>query len=200
MSSTSVHKSYYHTSTDLFQWHQYQGDATNDCAAFCIAMVGNAFLNNPQFDGHTVAREMEKPVWVRSPVPHIAIRKLRNWATLPWGISGYLQAKHIPARLRWRGSTEDLLRNIQENRFTIVILGEPFRLEGLRFRGWAHAKVLYGFEPIGPQPERGFYFVDPGYPREWSRPQQPRGVFRQDEAEFRQQWGNMLRPYVEVGT
>jgi len=162
-------------------------------------MVGNAFLNDTLFDGHAVAREMEKPVWVRSPLPHIAIRKLHNWATLPWGISGYLKDIHIPARLRWRGKVEDLLRNIQENRFTIVIIGEPFRWEGWRFEGWAHAKVLYGFEPTGPEPQRGFYFVDPGYPREWSRPHYPQGVFVQDEGEFRQQWDNMLRPYVEIG-
>ena len=195
-----ISKPRYHTSIDLFRWHQYQGDNTNDCAAFSVAIIGNAILNSPHFDGYTVAREMEKPTFVSGPVPHVAIRKIPNWATLPWGISGYLQSKGIRANLQWFGSTVDLLRNIQEDRFTIVIIGELLRREGFKLTaGWAHAKVLYGFEPTGPEPEKGFYFVDPGYPKDWSRPKHPRGVFLQDEDEFKQQWGNMLRVYVEVG-
>jgi len=192
-------KPQYHTNIDLFRWHQYQGENTNDCGALSLAIVGNAILNSLHFDGSTVAREMEKPIVVSGPVPHIAIRKIPNWATLPWGISGYLKSKGIPAKLRWLGSTKDLLRNIQEDRLTIVIIGELFQREGFRFTtGWSHAKVLYGFEPTGPQPEKGFYFVDPGYPKEWSRPLHPSGVFWQDEAEFRQQWSNILRVYVEA--
>jgi hypothetical protein len=201
-SAPAVHidKPHDHTSTDLFLWHQYQGDNTNDCAAFSVAIVGNAVLDDPHFDGYTVARDLEKPVFVSRPVPHITIFKLPNWATFPWGISRYLTRKGIPARLRWFGNTDRLLRNIQENRFTIVIIGEPLRHEGFNFTGWGHAKVLYGFEPTGPAPKKGFYFVDPGYPKEWSMPRHPQGVFWQDESEFKQQWGNMLRPYVEVGT
>jgi hypothetical protein len=197
---TGTYRPQYHTSTDLFRWHQYQGDHTNDCAAFCVAIVGNAVLNRMLFDGYTVARDMENPVFVSGPVPHITISKLPNWATLPWGISGYLKRKGVPSKLRWFGDTGKLLRNIQEDRFTIVIVGDPFRHEGLSFNGWGHAKVVYGFEPTGPRPEKGFYFVDPGYPKDWSAPRHPEGVFWQDEAEFRQQWGNMLRLYVEVGT
>jgi len=197
---TDVHKPRDHTSADLFHWHQYQGEGTNDCAAFSVAIVANAFLNRPQFDGYAVAREMERPLFVATPVPHIALWKVSNWATLPWGISGYLKSKQIPARLRWFGSTEDMMRNIQENRFTIVIIGEPLRREGLNFTGWGHAKVLYGYEPTGPEPARGFYFVDPGFPKGWARPRLPQGVFWQDETEFKKQWGNMLRIYVEIPT
>jgi len=202
MTEDRIYKPHYHLSIDLFRWHQYQGENTNDCGAFSTAIVGNAILNSLRFDGYMVAREMEKPIFVSGPVPHVTIWKIPNWAALPWGISGYLQSKGISARLQWLGNTGDLLRNIQEDRFTIVIIGEPFSHEWdkfkLKFKGWGHAKVLYGFEPTGPQPEKGFYFVDPGYPKEWSRPQHPQGVFWQDEAEFKQQWSNMLRVCVEV--
>ena len=185
-------KPYYHTPTDLFLWHQYQGQETNDCAAYSIAIAANALLNERRFDGATVARAMEKVTLVRSPLPHFALRKIPRFAALPWGISGYLQSQHIPARLHWFGQVDDLMRNIRENRPTIVLLGEILR-------GWAHAKVLYGFEPTGPQPQRGYYFVDPGYPREWARPQHPLGVFVQDVEEFKREWNNLFRIYVDLG-
>jgi hypothetical protein len=188
----------YHMGIELHRWHQYQGQDTNDCGAFSAAIVSNAILNNHRFDGYAVAREMEKLVIASQPLPHIMIRKIPNWATLPWGISGYLKDKGTPARLKWFGHTEDLLRNIRGDRPTIVLLGEPFLHVGWKFAGWAHAKVLYGFEPTGPRPERGFYFVDPGYPKNWSRPWHPPGVFWQDAAEFQQQWSNMLGLYVEA--
>ena len=180
-----------HHQTDLFLWHQYQGKNTNDCAAFSIAIVANAVLNRPQFEGFQVAREMEKLAFIPSPLPHLALRKVPRWAAFPWGISSYLHSKNIPARLYWFASPEQLLRNIREDRFTIVILGD------LR-KGWGHAKVLYGYEPDGPRPERGFYFVDPGYPREWSRPHQPQGVFWQNENEFKLQWNSLFRLLIEI--
>jgi hypothetical protein len=186
-------KPYYRTASDFFLWHQYQGENTNDCAAFSVAIVGNAFLNENRFDGGTIAREMEKIVFVTSPLPHFTLRKIPKYATLPWGVSGYLQSKNIPAKLHWFGNVDDLLRNIQDNRLTIVIIGDLLR-------GWGHAKVLYGFEPAGPQPEKGFYFVDPGYPKEWSRPQHPQGVFLQGEDEFKREWNNLFRIYIDIGT
>jgi hypothetical protein len=180
-----------HYQTDLFLWHQYQGDDTNDCAAFSIAIVGNAFLNRPQFDGFKVAREMEKLTLVTSPLPHLTLRKIPQWASLPWGVSGYLQSQHIPAKLNWFASVDHLLRNIRENRLSIVILGDLLK-------GWGHAKALYGYEADGPKPPRGFYFVDPGYPKEYSRPHQPLGVFWQDENEFKQQWNSLFRILIEI--
>jgi hypothetical protein len=180
-----------HYQTDLFLWHQYQGDDTNDCAAFSIAIVGNAFLNRPQFDGFKVAREMEKLTLVTSPLPHLTLRKIPQWASLPWGVSGYLQSQHIPAKLNWFASVDHLLRNIRENRLSIVILGDLLK-------GWGHAKALYGYEADGPKPQRGFYFVDPGYPKEYSRPHQPLGVFWQDENEFKQQWNSLFRILIEI--
>jgi len=199
-----VVKPFYHMDTDVFRWHEYQGDRTNDCAARCIAIVGNAVLGWAQFKGSDVAREMERVVWVRSPVPHPTLRKLPGWAALPWGISGYLKSEGIPARLRWLGSTEDLLRNIREDRCTIVLVGG---FQDGALLPWAHAKVLYGFEPLPPpdasthaRPKHGFYFVDPGFEKgQAGLPHFPEGVFWQDEAEFRKEWGGLLRVYVEAG-
>jgi len=197
-------KPFYHMPTDVFAWHQYQGKSTNDCAAYCVATVGNAILNRAQFDGDSVAREMEKLVWVHGPLPHLTIRKFPRWASLPWGVSGYLQSQGIPAKLRWMGNMEDLLRNIREDRFTIVLvagLGREPRA------AWAHAKVLYGYEPpTGPEvpnltrPKHGFYFVDPGFEKGQSGlPRLSEGVFWQDEHEFRREWGNLLRVCIEAG-
>lgn len=182
-----------HCKTDLPLWHQYQGQDTNDCGAFSIAIVANARLNRPQFEGFTVAREMERLTLARSPIPHPALRKIRGSAALPWGISGYLQSHNLPARLQWFATPEHLLRNIREDRLTIVILGDLLR-------GWGHAKVLYGYEPpgSGTQLQPGYYFVDPGYPQEWSRPRLPRGVFWQDEHEFKQQWNSLFRILIEL--
>jgi len=213
-----VQKPFYHSNTDLFVWHQFQGDSTNDCAAYSIAIVGNAVLNQLHFNGDTVAREMEQVAWVKRPVPHLTLRKFRNWATLPWGVSGYLQSQGIPAKLHWQGGLEDLLRNIREDRFTIVIIGEPLLFDGLRYKGWAHAKVLYGCEaspepsagdyepaadpetPVAPRPKPGFYFVDPGFRKDAAGlPRLPQGVFWQDETEFKRQWDGMLGVYIEVG-
>jgi hypothetical protein len=184
---------HYHCKTDLSLWHQYQGEDTNDCAAFSIAIVANARLDRPQFEGFTVARQMEKLTVATSPIPHLTLRKIRGSASLPWGISGYLQSQSIPAKLNWFATSEHLLRNIQEDRFTIVILGDLLK-------GWGHAKVLYGYEPpgSGSQPQPGYYFVDPGYPKEWSRPRLPRGVFWQDENEFKQQWNSLFRILIEL--
>jgi hypothetical protein len=213
----TLQKPHDHYQTDLFLWHQYQGDNTNDCAAFSIAIMGNAFLNRSQFEGFKVAREMEKVTLVTSPLPHLTLRKIPQWATLPWGVSGYLQSQHIPAKLNWFASVDHLLRNIREGRLTIVILGDLLK-------GWGHAKVVYGYEPpapatagpgvsssvptslggassgpeTGPQPQQGFYFVDPGYPKEYSRPLQPLGVFWQDENEFKQQWNSLFRILIEI--
>jgi len=192
--------------TELFRWHQFQGQGTNDCAAFCVAIVANAIRQQALYSGSVVAREMERTVWVWKPIPHFAIRKIPHWVSLPWGISGYLQSQGIPARLRWQGQREHLLHNLQEDRTTIVLIGAPFRHQGLRYTGWAHAKILYGFEPPGvihslaDRPSPGLYFVDPGFEKDTSGlPQLPEGVLWQDETDFMAQWDHMLRIYVEVG-
>jgi len=147
---------------------------------------------------------MERLAWVRGLLPHLTLRKLPGWAALPWGISGYLQSKGIPARLRWMGNMEDLLRNIREDRFTIVLVGG---LERDSLVAWAHAKVLYGYEPpTGPEvpslvrPRHGFYFVDPGYEKGQSGlPHLPPGIFWQDEQEFKTGWSSLLRICIEAG-
>ena len=186
------------TTQDLAVWHQFQGFKSNDCAAFSLAIVANAVLQARHLDGQMVARELERLRFIKTPLPHLALWKIPGWITFPWGISGYLRRQGILARCRWLGKIADLQRNLSENRPTVVIVGEPLRRKGIRYAGWAHAKVLYGYEPVGPRPARGLYFVDPGVPATWSQPSLPRGVTFQNEEEFWQQWRNMFRMYVEV--
>jgi hypothetical protein len=202
-----IQKPFYHMINDVFRWHQFQGANSNDCGAYSVAIAANAILKQPRFEGSIVTAEMERLTWVSRPLPHPTVFKFHNWASLPWGISGYLQNKGIPARLRWLGQMEDLLRNIREGRITIVIIGDLLAHEGLKYMPWGHAKVLYGYEPPGritldgsSNLRPGFYFVDPGYERRQSDLSSSlQGVFWQDEAEFKVQWGNLLRIRIETG-
>ena len=60
------------------------------------------------------------------------VRRIRNWATFPWGIVHYPGQYDIPARWLPRGTVDTLRRNLLDDRLTIIMLGEP--LHGA-FRG-----------------------------------------------------------------
>jgi hypothetical protein len=205
--SDRIQKPFYHMTSDVFRWHQFQGNSSNDCGSYSVAIVVNAILNEWRLQGDAVAHEMEKLKWVSRPVPHPVLFKFRNWASLPWGIAGYLREQGIPARWRWLGQIEDLLRNLREERFTIVLIGDLLAHTRREYTPWGHAKVLYGYEPPGgadvanvPPLRPGFYFVDPGFVKGVSDLPAPlEGVFWQDEHEFRTEWGNLLRICIEAG-
>jgi len=182
----------YHLSTPVYRYHQHQG-RTNDCGPTSLAIAANALLGEERFQWQTVAEEMSHPAFEVRPFPHFVVRRVRNWATFPWGIAHYLRQHAIPARWSILGSVDRLRYNLVANRITIVILGEPWRWEKRHYTGWAHAKVLFGYTP-----EQGFLFVDPAY-APGHDPLKQFGLFWQAEPEFLRQWRNVLKIYIEVG-
>ena len=185
----------FHLRTPVYRYHQHQGQ-TKDCGPTSLAIAANALLGEERFQGPRVAQEMNDPAFEVRPFPHFVVRRIRNWATFPWGIVQYLQQHDIPARWSPRGTVDTLRRNLLADRLTIVMLGELLHWENRRYAAWGHAKVLFGYTP-----GQGFLFVDPAYER---RPDAPDswehyGLSWQEEGEFLQQWRGLFRIYVEVG-
>ena len=185
----------YHLRTPVYRYHQYQGD-TNDCGPTSLAIAANALLGEKRFEGSRVAEEMNDPAFEGRPFPHFVVRRIRNWATFPWGIVHYLRQQDIAAHWSPFGTVERLHGNLLADQITIVMLGEPMHWEGGRYRGWAHAKVLFGYTP-----GKGYVFVDPGYRRRTDEANawEYHGLFWQEEREFLRQWQGLLRIYIEVG-
>lgn len=184
----------FHLRTDVYHFHQRQ-EGPNDCGPTSLSIAANALLKEQRFYGRQVAEEMNNPAFEVRPFPHFVVRRIRNWATFPWGIVHYLQQQDIPARWSLMGSVDRLRRNLLADRITIVIHGEPLRRQGWRLKGWSHAKVLFGYTP-----EQSFLFVDPAKDRGddpdcWEH----FGLSEQLEKPFLRQWRNVLRIYIEVG-
>ena len=177
----------------LHRFHRYQGD-TNDCGPFCVAIAVNGLRGQVLLEGPTVARRMERLRWGRGLLPIPTLDKVPGWATLPWGLSDELRRHGFRARWRLFGTRDRLRRNLIDGRITIVAVGEPFRFVEGRWRGWAHLKLLYAWDP-----ERGWAFADPGIAPRPGDPWLARGIGWQDDGTFVRQWRRMLRFMVEVG-
>ncbi len=160
----------------LPDWHQWQG-WTNDCGPFSTAIVTNAMLEAHAVDGALLAQSMTGRT-----IPE----RIPNWATFPWGVVWALRRMAIRARWRVGASESRLVRNLDEGRTTIVIVGEPLRFEKWEYKGWAHYKVLYAWDP-----DKGWAFVDPAASRSTVY------TYQKPEA-FRRQWTLMGRQLVEV--
>ena len=160
----------------LPDWHQWQG-RTNDCGPFSAAIVTNALLDAHAVDGALMAESMTGRA-----IPE----RIPNWATFPWGVVRALRRMAVRARWRVGASPSRLVRNLDEGRTTIVIVGEPLRFAGWRYQGWAHYKVLYAWDPV-----RGWAFVDPAA-------RQSTVYTYQDAETFRRQWTSMGRQLVEI--
>jgi len=182
----------YRMTTPLYEYHSYQGD-TNDCGPYSLCIVANALLGERRFDPRIVAEELNHPAVNPTPLPHLIIRRIPNWATFPWGITDFLNRHGFNAEWHLRGTAERLLKNLRDNLATMVMIGEPFRFEKRKYAGWGHVKVLYGYDPM-----YGYAFVDPGGMKDPSDPWESRGIFWQDETSFLRQWANLFRIYIEV--
>lgn len=184
-----------HLRTPVYHYHQYQGN-TNDCGPTSLAIAANALLKENRFQGSSVAQEMNDPAFEVRPFPHFVVRRIRNWATFPWGIVHYLRQNSIPARWSPFGTAKKLRRNLTSDKITIVMLGELLHFEKRRYAGWGHAKVLFGHTQ-----GRGFLFVDPAFKchPDDSDTWKKFCLFWQEESEFLRQWRNLFSIYVEVG-
>lgn len=180
-------------SRPVFHYHQYQGD-TNDCGPTSVAIAVNALRGESRLEGALVAQEMSRLGVEWKPFPHIVLPRIPHWATFPWGIVYYLRKQGFRARWRPFGTLKRLERNLRSDLMTMVMVGEPWRWNGLSYTGWAHVKILFGRLP-----GRGMLFVDPGFPRSMKSDRlEFHGLFWQREDEFLQQWRNLLRIVIEV--
>jgi len=202
----------------IYRYHAYQGN-TNHCGPYCVAIAANSYLGEARFDPLVVARQMNRPLFKVRPLPHWVIARLPNGPSFPWGMATYLTLQGIPARCRWWGDEALLLRNLWAGAITIVFIGNLLRFVDAEYRGWAHAKVLYGFDPA-----RGYAFVDPGYEADPQGPSaqhgspngrclpaapagqagcralgKPQGISWQSRAGFMADWRQLGRPSIVVG-
>ncbi len=167
----------------LDTYHIDQGDS-NDCGPHVVAMAVNFWLGANTLDAATAGREMNRPR-VGIGFPPLVLRRVPNWATLPWGIVDMLRAYHIPARWRVRAREEDLQRALREDRLVMPVFGEPFKRRGLRWSGWSHVAIMYGWDPN----DEIYWLVDS------SRPFAPT---EQDRDLFLPRWKNMGYLMVET--
>jgi hypothetical protein len=166
----------------LPKWHRHQG-SSNDCGPYSAMFVVNSLRDAPVVDADILARRMEGPRAMRgSWLPS----RIKGWATFPWGVAGALRTEGVRVRWRMLARRRALLENLDLERPTIVIVGEPLRFRRGKYAGWSHYKVLYAWDP-----EEGFAFVDPAADE---------GVTYtyQDEASFVRQWTAMGRQLIEV--
>jgi len=116
---------------------QYQGNR-NDCAPFTIATIISAFTGL-EIDGAVLATQMNKPVW-RGIFP--VIRRIPNWATLPWGMVDVLQNYGLAARWGFRYTTDYLRMSVQKGNLPIPIIGSWRPL-------WGHVMTLIAWDENG---------------------------------------------------
>lgn len=177
----------------LHDYHQYQGQS-NDCGPTSLAIAANALLDAERYLKDKVAEDMNDPGFQVWPFPHFVVRRIRNWATFPWGLVHDAREHRFHARWRPFGTLARLQRNLDQDRVTLVFVGEPLRWKEGGYDGWAHVKVLFGYTP-----GKGWAFVDPGHskggdPDSWSA----LGIFWQDADDFLSAWRGLFRIYVEV--
>ncbi|HQE92256.1 MAG TPA: hypothetical protein PLH19_06185 [Anaerolineae bacterium] len=158
------------------RYHVYQG-RTNDCGAYCIAMVSNGLYDIPLVNAAALASELD-----RRGLPD----RVPGWALFPWGVVATFRRLGLHARWRRGARLTQLFGLLRRNLTTLVIVGEPLRFVNHKWSGWSHYKILYAWEP-----EREFGFVDPATP-------QRAGVTWQKVEEFRRQWTWMGRQIIEV--
>jgi len=179
--------------TPLYEYHQFQGES-QDCGPTSLAIAANALLGEERYIKKRVSNEMNAPGFTVSPFPHFVVRRVKNWATFPWGIVNYARSEGF--RTRWApfGTQRKLQRNLENDRITLVFVGQPLRFNEGKWDGWAHIKVLYGYTP-----GKGYVFVDPGHSAgggsdSWAS----MGLFWQSEDDFLRYWRGLLRIYVEI--
>jgi hypothetical protein len=165
-------------------YHLAQG-STNDCGPHATA-VTLGFSTGIPAAVKDLIRELNQPR-IGLHFPPVMIRRIPNWATLPWGIADVLRAHGLRASWRFRASEADLQRALAADRIPLPIFGEPFRRRGLRWTGWSHIAVLAGWDPAA----RAYWFVD-------SARTDPLAARGQDQ--FRREWANLGHLLIEVET
>jgi hypothetical protein len=158
------------------RYHAYQGD-TNDCGAYCIAIVTDGLYDIPLVNAAALASELSK-----RGLPD----RVPGWVLFPWGVVAAFRRLGLHARWCIGVRLPRLFDNLRRNLTTIVILGEPLRFVDRKWDGWSHYKILDAWEP-----ESELGFVDPATSHRT-------GMTWQKVEEFRCQWTWMGRQIIEV--
>lgn len=157
----------------LLAAHQYQG-SSNDCGPFCIAIAVNA-LKKGQLEGHMVGEQMNG--WSRrGPIP--LPRRIKDWATMPWGVADELRQQGFQAHWHPFSSEDRLRQNLASGLVQIVIIGEWKKM-------WAHYMLLTDYHP-----QHGWGFVNSASNKN--------EIFWMPAEKFSQQWNAMGRQVIEA--
>jgi len=155
--------------------HQHQG-RSNDCGPFSAAMVINAFSLH-RINPVELARNMDQLRW-NGILP--VIRRIPNWATFPWGLVDVLRMAGFKAKWRPFGSTDGLIRILEEGRIPLIIVGGWRPL-------WGHVMVLLAHDP-----DQGWGFANPAtFEKE---------IFWVPDPIFQRQWRAFGKLYISVNT
>lgn len=155
------------------QSHQFQG-SSNDCGPFCAAILINS-KNSTNLTGQELAVKMNRILW-KGGMPRI--RRVRNWATFPWGVADILREEGFPARWRMGITIRELFDGLSGSDIYIVIIGEYRPL-------WSHYKILVAHHSL-----KGWGFVNPA--------KQNADIQWDQHASFLDYWSKYGRQVVQV--
>ncbi len=158
------------------RWHRYQG-ATNDCGPVSAAIVINTLRGEARAEPSALDHLLRQWRGWRPP------GRIPRWATFPWGMCSLFRRYGLRARWRILADEKRLRLDLREGVAVIVLVGEPWHFERLRWRGWTHYKVLYGWEA------GHWLFVDPAAPVP---------LVREDAATFTRRWRKTGRQLIEI--
>ena len=125
--------------------HQFQG-SSNDCGPFCTATAVNVF-HQKQIKGTDLGLAMNRVKWKVVPT----VRRIPNWATLPWGVVDILKEEKLKAHWLVFQKCEKLLDLLARQNILIVIIGNYRPM-------WSHYKILAAFDST-----QGYGFVDSAF-------------------------------------
>ncbi len=97
---------------------QCQG-TSNNCGPFTTATVINA-LCGKNIQGAPLAQEMNSPAW-RGPM--LVIRRIPNWATLPWGMVDIFKQHGLRTGWRFLANEQDLKQGLQAGMVLMPVTG-----------------------------------------------------------------------------
>lgn len=153
---------------------QYQG-SSNDCGPYTSATVINA-MRKQNLIGDELAKQMNKP---RRRGMFFVVRRVPNWATLPWGMVDTFRDYDLRARWWFRVPLSYLRPAIANGHVLMPIIGE------WRPKPWAHVMNLVAWDP-----DKGWGFANTQF-------KQQRITWHSDSS-FQQKWNNYGRLLVEI--
>jgi hypothetical protein len=165
-------------------YHIDQG-SSNDCGPHVVAMAVNFWRGAEALDPRAVAQAMNRPRLGLGLVP-LVVRRIPNYATMPWGIADMLRLNGIPARWQFRASEDHIHRALLNNRLVMPIYGEPLKRRDGKWQGWSHVAIVCGWDAE----TQAYLFVDS------SQSRAPTSRSRED---FLRLWGNLGRLLIETG-